>query len=79
MKDKKISRLFYVIADMAAKAGMEFSLSLEDSESENKILNGAMGHSHSKSNGLTLRCWWPEPAAAEDGETEDAEEAEVDG
>ena len=79
IKDKKISALFYSLAQLASDAGMEFSLSLTDDESENKTLNGVIAHSRSKINGLTLHCWWPEPAAAEDGETEESEAGEDDG
>ena len=72
MKDKNISRLFYALAQLAGDAGMEFSLSLEDGESSSKALNGILSDSHSKSKNLVLRCWWPLPAAAEDGaEAED--------
>ena len=74
MKDKKISRLFYALAQLAGDAGMEFSLSLEDGESSSKALNGILSDSHSKSRDLVLRCWWPEPTASADGEAEDGGE-----
>ena len=71
MKDKKIFRLFYALASLARDAGMEFSLSLEDEASASKTLNGVLSDSCSKSKDLVLRCYWPEPAAAVDGEEED--------
>ena len=74
MKDKKISLLFYALAQLAGDTGMEFSLSLEDGESSNQTMNGFLTDYHSKSKNLVLRCWWPEPTASADGEAEDGGE-----
>ena len=74
MKDKKISRLFYALAQLAGDGGMEFSLSLEDFESSGQTMNGFLTDNHSKSNNLVLRCWWPEPTTSADGEAEDGGE-----
>ena len=61
MKSKRIERLFYSLADLAACKGMEFSLELQDYESQSKVLNGAFGNSSSRGNDLILRAWWPLP------------------
>lgn len=80
MKAKKITKLFYAIAGLAARSGMEFSLEQADSRTSAKALNGSLTNNQSRSAGLTLRCWLPQPAAdtAETDEEADSDDANDD-
>lgn len=79
MKNKRIERLFYSLADLAAEHGMEFSLELRDYECQSKVFNGALGNSASRDNGLMLRAWWPESSdqSGDAAEMDDEEETEA--
>lgn len=79
MKSKHVERLFYSLADLAARSGMEFSLEQSASKSKGTAMNGFLTNSRARSAGLTLRCWWPQSAAeAEEADEEEAAEEETD-
>lgn len=60
MKNKQAAHVFYALADLAVRSGMEFSFEQRNYASRSKALNGVLTESSSQDSGLVLRAWWPE-------------------
>ena len=80
MKPKRIERLFYALAELAVNHGMESSLGDSLAKSKAEALNGFLTDNKSRASSLTLRCWWPQPAAdlAEADEEADSDDVNDD-
>ncbi|MBO7666977.1 MAG: hypothetical protein J6T26_00795 [Firmicutes bacterium] len=78
MKPKRIERLFYSLAELAASHGMEFSLDDYLSKSKAEALNGFLTDNKSRTSSLTLRCWWPESSDQSGDAAEMVDEGETE-